>query len=141
MTQRIKRILASVAILSVCGIAATAQLGAILKGGGIAFLVSKFGKEINKGINDLTRTKGATNTYATKVVPILSVGKGTEVGAAQVMGPNDAIAKVQACAQLETGLDAIGVRVRALVPISTKSLTNIKRVPGLGISGLVDVKL
>jgi uncharacterized protein YwlG (UPF0340 family) len=141
MTRRVKRITLSVVILSLCGIAAGAQLEGILKGGGIAFLVSKFGKDINKAINDLTRTKGATTTYATKVVPILSVGQGTEVGAAQIMGPNAAVNKVVACAQLETGVKQIGVRVRALVPIASKNLTDIKRVPGVGISGLVDVKL
>ncbi len=141
MTRRMKRIAASMGVLSVCGLAASAQLGGLLKGGGIAFLVSKFGKDINKGINDLTRTKGVTNTYATKVVPIISAGKGTEVGACQVMGPTNDVAKVSAVAQIEGGLDQLGVRVRVLVPVATKNITSIKRIPGVGISGLIDVKL
>lgn len=141
MTRRIKRVAASMAVLSVCGLAASAQLGGLLKGGGIAFLVSRFGKDINKGINDLTRTKGVTNTYATKVVPIISAGQGTEVGACQVMGPTSSVAKVSAVAQVEGGLNQLGVRVRILVPVATKNITSIKRIPGVGISGLIDVKL
>lgn len=120
---------------------ATAQLGDLLKGGGIAFVVSKFGPEINKVINRLTRTPDATATYATKVVPIISAGNGKQVGAVQVMGPPSAVKKVQAVAQLEGKFNPLGIRVRALIPVATPSITNIRRIPGVGISGLIDVKL
>jgi len=33
------------------------------------------------------------------------------------------------------------VRLRALIPISARSASNIKRVPGVGVSALVDIKL
>lgn len=120
---------------------ATAQLGDILKGGGIALLVSRFGGDINKAINRLTKTPDQTRTYATKVVPIISGGEGTEVGAVQVMGPPSAVKKVQAVAQIEGRFSPLGMRIRALIPVETKSLTNIRRIPGVGISGLIDVKL
>lgn len=120
---------------------ATAQLGQILKGGGVAFLVSKFGKDINSGINKLTNTKDRTSTYATKVVPIISGGDGTEVGAVQVMGPPSAVNQVNAVAQVEGNFRQLGVRIRALVPVRTRNITSIKRVPGVGMSGLIDLKL
>ena len=139
--MRRKISLVALALLIFASGVATAQLGAILKGGGIAFLVKQFGKDINKGINDLTHTQGSTATYATKVVPIISVGSGTEAGACQVMGPPSAVNKVSAVAQVEGNFRALGVRIRALVPVATKNITNIKRIPGVGISGLIDVKL
>lgn len=136
-----KLALVSAAALLFVGGIATAQLGSILKGGGVAFLVSKFGPDINKAINGVTNTKTETSTYMTKVVPIISVGSGAEVGACQVMGPPSAVRKVQVVGQVETKFGPLGIRLRGLVPVATKSVTNIRRVPGVGISGLVDVKL
>lgn len=127
-------------LIFVSGIAA-AQLGDILKGGGIALLVSRFGGDINKTINRLTKTPDQTRTYATKVVPIISGGDGTEVGAVQVMGPPSAVKRVQAVAQLEGRFGPLGLRVRALIPVQAKDLTNIRRIPGVGISGLIDVRI
>jgi hypothetical protein len=51
------------------------------------------------------------------------------------------VKKVQAVAQIEGRFNPLGIRVRALIPVETKSLTNIRRIPGVGISGLIDVKL
>ncbi len=47
------------------------DLGSVLKVGGIGFLVSKFGPEINKAINAATGRKNIDAYDATKVVPIL----------------------------------------------------------------------
>jgi hypothetical protein len=126
--------------LSFCG-AAFAQLGSLLKGGGIAILISQFGPQINKAINAVTKTPNDDPEYGTKVVPIISVGTGKEAGAVQIMGPREAVQKVQAVAQLETNFRPLGMRLRGLVPISTKSVKEIRRVPGVGISGLIDVKI
>ena len=52
------------------------DLGSVLKLGGISYLVSRFGEEINTFINKLTLQKGLDTTYATKVVPIISLGNG-----------------------------------------------------------------
>jgi len=140
--MRRRGILAALALaLAVGGGTAAAQLGDILKGGGIALLVSRFGKDINKAINGLTNTPSETSTYSTKVVPIISGGEGTEVGAAQIMGPPSAVRKVQAVAQIEGRFRPAGVRLRALIPVETKSISSIRRVPGVGISGLIDVRL
>jgi hypothetical protein len=140
MSRKMK-ITGALLALMIVGVTASAQLGAILKGGGIAFLVSQFGGEIDKAINGLTKTNMHSSEYSTKVVPIISAGDGTEAGAVQVMGPRAAVNKVQAVAQVEGNFKRLGFRVRAMIPISTKSITNIKRVPGVGISGLIDVRL
>jgi hypothetical protein len=139
MRRRIVLVCLSLAL--VLATSATAQLGKVLEGGGIAFVVSRFGSDINKFINGLTKTPNETSTYATKVVPIISAGNGTEVGAAQVMGPPEAIRSVQAVAQVEGNFRAARVRVRALVPVAARKFTDIKRVPGVGISGLIDLRL
>jgi hypothetical protein len=122
---------------------AYAQLGSVLKGGAIALAVDQFGPEINKAINSLTGDKNLSDrAMATKVVPILSIGGGSYLGAVQVAGPQDRVDKVKAVAQLEGKVNVIGgVRLRALIPITNRSTSNIQRVPGVGVSALVDIKL
>jgi hypothetical protein len=127
--------------LLVTTLGAKAQLDKILKGGGIAFLITQFGKPINSALNKLTRTRDDDPKFATKVVPVLSVGSGAYAGAVQVAGPRAAVDRVQAVAQFETKFSPLSMRIRALVPIATKSVTDIRRVPGVGVSGLLDVKL
>ncbi len=135
-------VLAAVLLVTPMAVTALPNLGGVLKGAGIGLLVQKFGPDINKAINSLTGNKDVPNEQATKVVPILSVGNGAYLGAAQVSGPEANVAQVQAVAQLEGNFNAIGgVRLRALVPISSKSVQNIKRVNGVGVSALVDFKL
>ena len=128
-------------LLTVLTIGVSAQFGSILKGAGIAFLVSKFGPEINKVINGVTKTANDDPTFATKVVPILSVGDGKEAGAVQIMGPRAAVGRVQAVAQFEANFKPLNMRLRGLVPMDSKDIKNVHRVPGVGISGLLDVKI
>jgi hypothetical protein len=130
-------------LLALLATLAHAQLGTILKGGAIAVAVDQFGPQINKGINRLTGDKNlAASDMATKVVPILSIGGGGYLGAVQVAGPLEQVEKVKAVAQLEGKVNLIGgVRLRALVPIAARSVSNVQRVPGVGVSALVDIKL
>src|SRR4051794_37806890 len=124
------------------GAVATAQLGSVLKGGAIALVVDKLAPQINSGINSLTGNKHLEVGQATKVVPILSVGSGSYLGAVQVAGPDDKLDQVKAVAQLEGNFKAVGgIRLRALIPIAARSVTNLKRVSGVGVSALVDIKL
>ncbi|MER3403195.1 MAG: hypothetical protein C4336_05805 [Armatimonadota bacterium] len=117
------------------------QLDKVLKGGGIAVVVDRLGKDIDRFINGLTNTKPDKN-FATKVVPIISAGRGTYVGAVQVMGKPELVEKVQAVAQVEGDFMGREVRVRALVPISTKNPgRNLDRVEGVGISAIIDIRL
>ncbi len=134
--------LVTAALSASLGALAYAQLGSVLKGGAIALVIDKFGPQINKGINSLTGDKNVSPEQGTKVVPILSIGSGSYLGAVQVTGPRDRLDEVKAVAQLEGRVKVIGgVRLRALVPIAARSVSNIKRVPGVGVSALVDIKL
>ena len=137
-TKRTVLVAAAALVLATC---ASAQLSSILKGGGIALMVSQFGPQMNKAINAITKTRDDDPEYATKVVPVISVGTGKEAGAVQVTGPRDAVEKVRACAQLETNFRPLGMRLRGLIPISSNNTKDLHRVPGVGISGLIDVKI
>ena len=121
--------------------AAVAQIDTVLKAGGIALAVTTFGKDIDKAINKLTGHSN-TPTATTKVVPILSVGDGGYLGAAQVMGSKAKVDKVQALAQIEGRFMGNAVRLRALIPISTKTPgKNLDKVDGVAVSAIVDFKL
>lgn len=118
-----------------------AQLDRILKAGGIALAVDRFGRDMDRALNRLTNTRPDKN-FSTKVVPILSAGNGAYIGAAQVMGKPELVRKVQAVAQIEGDFLGREVRLRALIPISTKNPQNrIDRVEGVGISGIIDIRL
>jgi len=118
-------------------------LGDTIKATGIAVLVAKFGNDINNGINKLLMQNKAEIKQATKVVPIITVGKdGTHVGAAQVAGPQEKVDQVKAVAQLEASFIDKKFRAKVLVPISTeKVIEDINRVEGVGVSAVLDVKL
>ncbi len=124
---------------------ATAQLGNILKGAAIVVIVDKFGGQINSAINGLAGESNREAGNKTKVVPILSVGQGVSAGAAQISGPIKAVDSVQAVAQVEGNVKiGTSLRLKALIPVSTRSVkdsTRLKRVYGVGITGLVDVRL
>ena len=122
-----------------------AQLDKILKGGAIVLVIDKFGGQINSAMNNLIGDPNRSGGSKTRVVPILSVGQGISAGAAQVSGPARSVDMVQAVAQVE-GIVRIGasLRLKGLVPVSTKdvrSSAGLKRVYGVGITGLIDTKL
>lgn len=142
MKKRIVTGLLILCLLSV-GIIPAAQafgLGDILKVGGIGFLVSKFATPLNNFINTLTVKHGAGTDYATKVVPILTVGTGGYIGAAQVIGPEDLVAKTEAVLQIEADFNS-QFRVKALIPIDSKNPVNFSRVVGVGVSANIDVRI
>lgn len=117
------------------------DLGKILRGGvklvGIGYLVKQNAKALDKFINEITIRRNVPINQATKVVPIVSIGDKGYVGAAQVMGPKEAVNKVQAVLQIEESLDRF--RIKVLVP--SDSLTSLRRVEKVGISALIDVAL
>ena len=139
-----KQVIAAVTIASLLGFAGgTAvqafNLGSILKVGGISVLVSKYGDSINDFLNKLLMKNGVGTDYATKVVPILSVGTGKYIGAVQVVGPTEQVDKVKAVAQLEGTFNGIA-RANALIPIESLSVSNLSRVQGVGVSATLDFK-
>lgn len=121
------------------------DLGGLVKktivGGAIALLVDKFSDQLNDFVNKLMMNEKLAPQEATKVVPIISVGKALYVGAAQVVGPKEKVAQVQAVAQLEGEFRGGMFRVKALVPVTERGkITNLQRVQGVGISAVIDVK-
>jgi len=118
---------------------AGSSLGKILAGGGIALAVSQFGPQVNSFINKMTGTKDSA-LETTKVVPIISAGKGVYLGAVQVAGPRRSVARVKAVAQLEGKFSSF--RIKALIPVDTLNPTaKPSRVRGVGVTGVIDVKL
>ena len=118
------------------------DLGGLLKGAGVVFLINEYGDELNKAINKLTANSGVETEGTTKVVPIISIGSGAYMGAAQVSGPEKQVKKVKAVAQLETGFSGKAFRIKALVPVASKEIIkDIKRIKSVGVSAIIDVRL
>ena len=126
------------------GVAQVAQANAAVRSamriGGIGAVVSTFGSEINTFINRMTMQRGAGNDFATKVVPIVSVGNGQAIGAVQVTGSQELVNRTQAVVQVEGSLLG-SIRVRALIPSDTTNPLRFNRVQGVGVSALVDVDI
>lgn len=60
-------------------------LGTVVKGGAVSLLVSQFADQLNSAINTLTAKYPISSDYATKVVPIITVGDGSYAGAAGII--------------------------------------------------------
>lgn len=130
------------AIIGFSGGASATQafdLGSIAKVGGVSILVDKYGTQINDFLNKLLMQKGVGTDYATKVVPIISVGTGKYIGAVQVVGPTEQVNKVQAVGQIEGSFNKIA-RANALIPLASKDVSNLSRVQGVGVSATIDLK-
>ena len=120
------------------------NLGSIIKVAGIGFLVDQFGPQLNSFINTLMAQHNATPEFATKVVPILTVGvlgNSGYIGAAQVMGPQKLVDRVQAVVQVESSFNGNMFRVKGLIPIDSKVPVNFSRVSGVGVSAMIDVRI
>lgn len=109
---------------------------------GIGYAVRAFAPQLNHVINTLTINHGAEDELATKVVPILTVGSGAYIGAAQVSGPRAQVERVEAVAQFEGELYDGALRVKGMVPVDTLNpVQGVKRVDEVGISALLDLQL
>ncbi|HEY3397442.1 MAG TPA: hypothetical protein VGM19_07225 [Armatimonadota bacterium] len=104
---------------------------------GIGWVVSQYSGQIDRFINSALSQHDAAIEGQTKVVPIIKIGGGTTVGAAQVMGPAEQVAKVKVVAQLDWTPGRF--RGRILLPVTTGSnLTkDIGGVAGVGVSAVV----
>lgn len=112
-----------------------------IKIGGVKLAIDEFGDELNDGINSLLDNNDASVDASTKVVPIISVLGNKHVGAAQVVGPQEAVDRVEAVAQLEQDFLNKLFRVRAMVPIEGDDVKELHRVKGVAVSAMIDVKL
>lgn len=123
--------------------AAAINLGDILKVGGWVYIMRNHADELDDGINAVVGRRNLRSTaWVTKVVPIVSVGQGGFIGAVQVAGPRSRIAQTKAALQLESRMLNSSVRARIFVPIdSTNPANRIRRVEGVGITTLLDLRL
>lgn len=132
--------------VAACGLFVFATAGPfmqLIKLVGVAAAVHQFAPQLNSAFNKLQQHTDS-NAITTKVVPIISGGINSRkaVGAAQVMGPRKQVEKVNAVAQIDQDLFGKEVKIRAMIPISSKDvIKDIRRVEGVGISGIVDLKL
>lgn len=116
-------------------------LGDAIKIGGVKLAIDQYGEEINDGINSLLDNNDASVDAATKVVPIISVLGNKHIGAAQVVGPQEAVDRVDSVAQLEQDFLNKLFRVRAMVPIEGEDVKELHRVKGVAVSAMIDIKL
>lgn len=143
--MRTHRLIAIALLLSlVLGMATVAaarlDLGSLLKVGGIAFLVTQYGEKINSVIDGALGEREAAAQGATKVVPILSVGEGGYIGAAQVVGSPEHVQRVKAVFQVEIQVGSF--RAKALIPAETsKTKTTPSRAKGVGVSAVIEFKI
>ena len=139
MNRGRKFALSLVVLLSLVAIGSS-QLMTILKTAGMAAAVNTFGKDINKALNKLQNHTDSP-ALSSKMVVIFTAGIGThsQIGMAQVMGPKAKLDKVGAVAQLEQNL--FGVKIRALIPVESEKVTDIRKIEGTSVTGIVDIKL
>jgi hypothetical protein len=116
------------------------DLGGVLKAGGIIFAVRQFGGEINRVITGVLNQRGVPYQGATKVVPIVSVGRGIYVGAAQVAGPPEQVREVRGVGQVETRLGDLDGSL--LVPTNTTTPgKDFSKIQGVGVGALIDFEI
>jgi hypothetical protein len=155
MKARLNRIHVFIALAFIAGFAASSiarpqaaaafDLGDLLEGaikvGAVKLAVDEFGHDLNGFINDVMDNNDASVNAATKVVTIVSPIGNKHIGAAQVVGPEDAVGRVDAVAQIETSFMDKMFRVKVLVPIEGEDANDLKRVAGVGVSAVIDIKL
>jgi hypothetical protein len=77
-------------------------------------------------------------SYGNKIVPILSVGAGTAIGAARVNGPDEQLDDVVACTQIEARFQDF-LEIDIYVPVKTRG--GLDRVQQVGVTGIGDLSL
>jgi hypothetical protein len=142
--KRIRIAIAIVACLGVLALAAAGALGIdlgdVLKVAGIAFLVDQYDEQIDIFITSALGQRDAAAKGATKVVPILSVGGGGYIGAAQVVGTPDNVRKVKAVVQGEANIGDF--RAKLLIPVTTATPSGTpNRAKGVGVSAVIEFSI
>lgn len=116
------------------------DLGNVVKVLGIGFVVSQYGGKIDKFVTSTLGERGAAAQGATKVVPILSLGGGGYVGAAQVVGTPESVQRVKAVFQVEGNIGSF--RPRIFIPAYVdKAAGAPERAKGVGVSAVIEFKI
>lgn len=140
ISKRMAAVLVALSLLA-GGTALAVDLTDLIGVVGGGFLVSAIAGPANDFINTVTFNQKVGVTETTKVVPIVSIGSGTAIGAAQVAGPKEAVGRTKAVAQLETAFQG-RLRIKILVPMDSENpLQGVRRVQGVGVSAVIDFRL
>ena len=139
-----KALFVGVALLGIAAIGGS-QIRQVIKILGVGVAFDRFGPDIDKQFDKLTNHTDTDQNY-TRVVPIIGIGVGAKsaIGAAQIKGARVNVEKVKAVASPEIELFGKEIRLRAMIPVSTSrvdSKADIRPVDGVGVSGIVDLKL
>lgn len=136
-----------VAVLSGATSVYAQDAGSIIKVLGVGVAVKMFGPQINSFVNTLLQARDAETKQTTKVVPILSISigisapGGATIGAAQVAGSAAAVAKVEAVAAVDANFQGV-FQIRALIPVdSLEPWKGLRRVVGVGVSAIIDLRI
>lgn len=113
----------------------------IFRAAAVGVAVSTASKPLDKFINTLTFNSKVPIGMSTKVVPILSVGEKGYVGAAQVAGPASYVQSVRVVWLYEDNFSRNEFRLKVLVPSSSINPLELRRVPKVGVSAIIDVSL
>ena len=145
MPNKFLAILVTMVLVALPASVSALNLGNVLRDGAMAVaggaLVTAVAGPINDFINTVTFNRGAKLDGHTKVVPIISLGNGTRVGAAQVGGNlRRAVDQTKAVAQLETTFQ--GIRATILIPVdSINPVRQFRRVQGVGVTAIIDARI
>lgn len=117
------------------------DVGDVIKGVAVLALTAALADEIDSFINTVTLNKGVPDNADTKVVPIIALGSGARVGAAQVSGPKDLVNKTEVVIQIETKFGKKNLDIEAFVPSDSTNPLKFNRVEGVGVSALIDMRV
>jgi len=124
------------------GASAESILNKVLLGAGGVLAVKAVAAPLNNFINNLMAANHVANRDHTKVVPIVTVGSNTYVGAAQVSGPTYNVNRVEAVGAFKGQWNNGVWNVDALIPIDNLNvLKGFHRVYGTGVDAVVNAKL
>ncbi|MDQ6781115.1 MAG: hypothetical protein M3Z37_08225 [Candidatus Eremiobacteraeota bacterium] len=121
---------------------ADSLLNKVLIGAGGILAVKAVAAPLNSFIDNLMLTNHVANRGKTKVVPIVTIGSATYLGAAQVSGPAYAVDRTQAVGEFAADWNNNVWQVRALVPVDNLNvLRGFKRVYGVGVNAVINARL
>lgn len=121
---------------------ADSLLNKVLIGAGGILAVKAVAAPLNSFIDNLMLTNHVANRGKTKVVPIVTIGSATYLGAAQVSGPAYAVDRTQAVGEFAADWNNNVWQIRALVPVDNLNvLRGFKRVYGVGVNAVINARL
>jgi hypothetical protein len=112
--------------------------GDIVKAGAVAVAVNAASRQINDFVNTITFNKSAQST---KVVPMATFGEKAYVGAGQLSGSTTTLPQAKTLWQYEDLFDRGRFRVKILIPTNGVNPTNLRRIPGVGLTALIDTSI